>query len=77
MVESEEFGRIQEFPLAPCKVLAGLAGAVWYKVLVMAFIFEHVVSVTSLLGHQTKQKVAARSGEWNENCSFYKYYKII
>ena len=53
------------------KVLAGSAGVVWYKVLVTAFIFEHVVSVTSLLGYQTKQKVAARSGERNENCAFH------
>ena len=37
------------------------------------FCFEHVVSVRSLLGYQTKQKVAARSGEGNENCAFYKY----
>ena len=55
----------------------GSAGAVWYKVLVAAFIFEHDVSVTSLLGYHTKQKVAARSGERNENCTFYKYCKII
>ena len=40
---------------------------VWYKVLVTAFIFKHVVPVMSLLGYQTKQKVAARSGERNEN----------
>ena len=43
---------------------------VWYKVLVTVFIFEHVVPVTSLLGYQTKQKVAARSGEQNENVFF-------
>ena len=30
------------------------------------FIFKHVVPVTSLLEYQTKQKVAARSGKWNE-----------
>ena len=47
------------------------------RFLVVTFIFEHVVSVTSLLGYQTKQKVAARSGERNENCAFYKYCKII
>ena len=52
------------------KLLAGSAGVVWYKVLVTAFIFEHVVPVTSLLGYQTKQKVAARSGERNENVNF-------
>ena len=28
------------------------------------------MSVTSLLGYQTKQKVAARNGERNENCAF-------
>ena len=32
---------------------------------VTAFIFEHVVPVTSLIGYQTKQKIAARSGERN------------
>ena len=48
------------------KLLAGSAGVVWYKVLVTALIFEHVVPVTSLLGYQTKQKVAAKSGERNE-----------
>ena len=58
-------------------VLAGYAGAVWLKVLVATFIFEYIVSVTSLLGYQTKQKVAAGSGERNENCAFYKYCKII
>ena len=52
------------------KLLAGSAGVVWYEVLVTAFIFEHVVPVTSLLGYQTKQKVAARSGERNENVFF-------
>ena len=51
------------------KILPGSAGAVWYKVLVTVFIFEHVVSVTSPLGYQTKHKEAARSGERNENCS--------
>ena len=70
MVESEEFGRIQEFPLAPDKVLVGSAGVVWYKVLVAAFIFEQVVSVTSLLGHQTNLKAATRRRERNENCAF-------
>ena len=35
------------------------------------FFFEHVVPVTSLLGYQTKQKVAARSGELNENVLFF------
>ena len=59
------------------KILASSAGAVWYKVLVTVFIFEHVVSVTSLLGYLTKQKVATRGGERNENCAFYKYCKII
>ena len=67
MVESEKFGRIQEFQLVRYKLLAGSAGMVWYRVLVMAFIFEHIVPVTSLRGYQTKQKVAARSGEQNEN----------
>ena len=67
MVESEMFGRIQEFLLVRYKLLAGSTGVVWYKVLVTAFIYEHIVPVTSLLGYQTKQKVAARSGEWNEN----------
>ena len=43
---------------------------VWYKVLVTAFIFEHVVPVTSLFEYETKQKVAARSGKWNENVFF-------
>ena len=43
MVESEKFGRIQEFLLERYKLLAGSAGVVWYKVLVTAFIFEHVV----------------------------------
>ena len=70
MVESEEFGKIQEFLLVRYKLLAGSAGVVWYKVLVTAFIFEHVVPVTSLLGYQTKQKVAARSGDRNENVFF-------
>ena len=36
-----------------------------------AFILEHVVPVTSLLGYQTKQKVAATSGERNENVFFF------
>ena len=67
MVESEKLGRIQEFLVVRYKLLASSAGVVWYKVLVTAFIFEHVVLVTSLLGYQTKQKVAARSGERNEN----------
>ena len=58
MVESEKFGRIQEFQKGPYKVLAGSAGAVWYKVLVTAFMFEHAVSVTSQLGYQTKQRIA-------------------
>ena len=62
MVESEKFGGIQEFLIVRDKLLAGSAGVVWYKVLVTAFIFEYVVAVTSLLGYQTKQKVAARSG---------------
>ena len=44
-----------------------LADSVWYKVLVTVFIFEHVVSVTSLLSYQTKQKIATKSGERNEN----------
>ena len=70
MVESKKFGRIQEFLLVRYKLSAGSAGVVWYKVLVTAFIFEHVVPVTSLLGYQTKQKVAARSGERNENVIF-------
>ena len=52
------------------KLLAGSTGVVWYKVLVTAFIFEHVVPVMSFLGYQTKQKVAARSGERNENTYF-------
>ena len=52
------------------KLLAGSAGVEWYKVLVTACIFEHVVPVTSLLGYLTKQKVAARSGERNENVFF-------
>ena len=53
------------------KILAGSAGAVlWYKVLVTIFIFEHVVSLASLLGYQTKQKVATKSGEPNENSAF-------
>ena len=38
MVESEKFGRIQEFLLERYKLLAGSAGVVWYKVLVTAFI---------------------------------------
>ena len=42
-----------------------------------SFIFEHVVPVPSLLGYQTKQKVAARTGERNENFAFYKHCKII
>ena len=50
---------------------------VWYKVLVTAFTFEHVVPVPSLLGYQTKQKVAARTGERNKNFAFNKYCKII
>ena len=53
-VESTKFGRIQEFLLMRYKLLAGSAGVVWYKVLITAFIFEHVVPVTSLLGYQTK-----------------------
>ena len=52
MVESEKFGRIQEFLLVRYKLLAGSAGLAWYKVLVTAFIF--VVPVTSLLGYQKK-----------------------
>ena len=71
MVESEKFGRIQDFLLVRYKLLAGSAGVAWYKVLGMAFIFEHVVPVTSLLGYQTKQKVAAISGELNENVFFF------
>ena len=55
MVESEKFGRIQEFPYVRYKILAGSAGAVWYKVLVTVFISEHVVSVTSLLGYQNRK----------------------
>ena len=58
MVESEEFGRIQAFPLAPDKVLLGSAGVVWFKVLIAAFIFEQVVSVTSLLQEYLKQKLS-------------------
>ena len=54
VVESEKFGRIQEFIIIRYKLLAGSAGVVWYKVLVTAFIFEHIVPVTSLLGYQTK-----------------------
>ena len=77
MVGSEKFGRIQEFLLVRYKLLAGSAGVVWYKVLVTVFIFEHVVPVTSLLGYQTKQKVAARTGDRNENFAFYKYCKIV
>ena len=61
MVESTKFDRIQEFLLVRYKLLAGSAGVVWYKVLVTAFIFQHVVPVTSLLGYQTKQKGAATS----------------
>ena len=60
MVEPAKFGWIREFLLVRFKLLVGLAGVVWYKVLVTAFIFEHVVPVTSLLGYQTKQKVATR-----------------
>ena len=71
MAESEKFGRIQEFVLVRYKLLVGSTGVVWYKVLVTAFIFEHVGPVTSLLGYQTKQKVAARSGERNENVFFF------
>ena len=59
MVESEKFGWIQEFLLVLYKLLAGSAGVIWYKVLVKPFIFEHVMPMTSLLGYQTKQKVAA------------------
>ena len=36
------------------KVLAGSDGMVWYKVLITAFIFKHIVSVTSLRGYQSK-----------------------
>ena len=68
MVESEKFGGIQEFLTVRDKLSAGSAGVVWYKVLVTVFIFEYVVAVTSLLGYQTKQKVAARSGM--EMCFF-------
>ena len=39
-----------------------------------SFIFEHVMPVTSLLGYQTKQKVAARSGERNENVFFFFFF---
>ena len=77
MVESEKSGRIQEFLLVRYKLLAGSAGVVWYKVLVTAFIFEHVVPVTSLLGHQTKEKVAARSGELNENVFFFFFFFVL
>ena len=70
MVEPEKFGRTREFLIVRYQLLAGSAGVVWYKVLVTTFIFEHVVPVTSLLGYQTKQKVAARSGERNENVFF-------
>ena len=77
MVESEKFGRIQEFLLVRYKLLAGSACVIWYKVLVTAFIFEHIVPVMSLLGYQTKQKVATRSGERSENVFVYKYCKII
>ena len=71
MVESKSFGRKQEFLIVRYKLLAGSAGVVWYKVLVTAFIFEHVVPVMSLFGYQTKQKVDARSGERNENVFFF------
>ena len=65
-------------PLRQYFSLYRAVGAVWYKVLVTAFIFEHVVSVTSLFGYQTKKKVAARSGERNKKlCFFYKYCKIF
>ena len=77
MVESEEFGMIEEFPYALYKVLVGSADVVWYKVLVAAFSFEHVVSLTSLLCYATKQKVAARSGDGYKICAFRKYCKII
>ena len=34
------------------------------------FYFEQVVPVMSLLGYQTEEKVAARSGEGIETCAF-------
>ena len=44
----------------------------------MVFIFEYIVSVTSLLGYQTKQKdVVIKSGERKEICAFYIYCMII
>ena len=34
------------------------------------------MSVRSLLGYQTKQKEATKSGERNENCAFYKTVRL-
>lgn len=54
------------------------SGAVPYgKVLVTLFYFWAHVCVTSLLGYQTKQNVAARSGERNENFAICKYCKTL
>ena len=55
MVESEKFGRIQESVSVRYMLLVGLAGVVRYKVLVTAFIFQHVVPVTPLLGYQNRK----------------------
>ena len=37
VVESEKFGRMQEFLVVRYKLLAGSAGVVWYKVLLTGF----------------------------------------
>ena len=35
------------------------------------------MSLTSVLGYQTKQKEATKSGERNENCAFYKTARLF
>ena len=58
------------------KIVAGSAGVIWYKVLLLTvFIFEHL-PVTSLLGYQIKQKVATKV-ESGMKTAIYKYCKII
>ena len=56
MVESEKFGRIQEFLVVRYKLLAGSAGVVWYKVLLTVFFFRArcACDVTALLSNKTE-----------------------
>ena len=61
--------KVQDFSkLGWCGMVQGLR---------MVFILEYTLSVTSLLGYQTKHKEVTKTGERKENCAFYKYCMII